>query len=98
MPWDNNRRTHVPKKIRDQALERDGHRCTATLRNGTRCPETAPLEIHEPQGYQGRPPTIEEVATLCAWHHNRITQAQAAANRTRLPTNRPTPRHPGLKP
>ena len=96
--WEHSRPTHVPAHIRRAALERDAHQCTAPLQDGTRCEETTRLEAHElVQWYEGRVVRLEDVTMLCHWHHNRITQRQAAAARKPRTTMRPTEKHPGLR-
>ncbi|GAA3581175.1 hypothetical protein GCM10022198_00340 [Klugiella xanthotipulae] len=98
MAWENSRPSHVPTAVRDACLARDNHRCTVTQRNGTRCPETANLEAaHIDQWVWGETTTVAMVVTKCHWHHNRETQAQAAAARgPRQSYLRAEERHPGL--
>lgn len=96
MAWSRTSPTHVPTRVRAQALARDGHQCTATMRDGTRCVETVKLEAHHVEGWQpGERTTADMLVTLCSWHHRRITEAQAAAARRRQP--RPSSRHPSEK-
>lgn len=101
MPWDNSRPTHVPKRVRDAALLRDDHQCTATLQIGGRCPERTHLEAHETDQWEpGRTITVDDVIMLCPFHHNIITQQQAARARRLSPPHRdtrPPARHPGLR-
>lgn len=99
MPWDNNRATHVPTPIRNACLKRDGNRCTATLHTGGRCTETTQLEAaHINSWHQGEHITVNMVRTLCHWHHNRETQAEAqAARRPRPTSNRPAEQHPAFR-
>lgn len=98
MPWENSRPTHVPPRIRDACLNRDAHRCTALMRDGTRCTETTKLEAaHINQWQPAERITVDDVRTLCHWHHNRETQAQAAAARRKRGSSRhPKEQHPGL--
>ena len=97
MPWVNGGRTHVPTTTRQRMLDRDGHQCTARMHDGTRCTETTRLEAHEPtQAHLVRTPTLDDVVTLCHWHHNLVTQQQARAARPRRTQQRPTETHPGL--
>lgn len=100
MAWESSRPTHVPKRVRDAALTRDGNQCTATQRDGTRCPETTQLEANEiTRWYPGRIVTVNDVEILCHWHHARIThkQATSARGKTRTPSAfHPRQRHPGL--
>lgn len=97
MPWENSRPTHVPTRIRDACLTRDGHRCTATLNTGQRCPATTNLQAaHTTQWQPGEQTTVDNVRTLCHWHHNRETQTQAAtARRPRPSATRRAEQHPG---
>lgn len=101
MAWANNRPTHVPKQIRDTAIQKAGGRCTATMRDGTRCIETYPLEADEiTPWYPGRVVTVEDIQILCGWHHNKKTQGEARVARLKLPrrtTKRPTEPHPGYQ-
>lgn len=101
MPWENNRPTHVPTKVREACLHRDGTQCTATMRDGTRCTETTNLEAaHINPWTPGENTTPGMVRTLCHWHHNRETQAEARAARgkqLRPSALRPTEEHPGLR-
>lgn len=93
MAWENNRPNHVPTRVREQCLARDGNRCTQIQRNGTQCPETTRLEAaHISQWKPGEQTTLNMVRTLCHWHHNRETQREAAAARAKL--TRPTSNHP----
>ena len=79
MPWDGHRPHHVPSKVRAAALERDGHQCRATLQSGGRCPTTTQLEAHETDQWKpGRTVTVDDVVMLCTFHHNLLTQQQAA--------------------
>lgn len=85
MPWENNRPKHVPKQIRDACLMRDGYRCTAMLVTGERCNASDQLEAaHFVQWSAGERITVADVRTLCHWHHNRETQAQAARARSTM--------------
>lgn len=100
MAWDNNRPRHVPTSVRAACLERDGHQCTATMRNGQRCPETTRLEAAHWNQYQpGETTTVDMVRTLCHWHHQRETQKQAAQGRARTRANHrhQGETHPGLR-
>lgn len=100
MAWENNRPTHVPTQVRQACLTRDGNRCVHALRNGTRCPATTHLEAaHLPgrQWHEGERTTVDMVRTLCRWHHNRETQAEAAQARGRKPSAKhPREKHPGM--
>ena len=103
MAWENNRPDHVPTRVREACLQRDGHRCVAIQHDGKRCPETTKLEAaHKTQWQQGETTTVDMVRTLCHWHHNRETQAEAAkarkANAARLPTaTHPRETHPAFR-
>lgn len=76
--------------IRRHTLHRDGHRCTWTQADGTRCRETTRLEVDhigDPDNH-----TLANLRTLCHWHHARRTARQAADAKQQ----RPAPSHPGL--
>lgn len=100
MAWENGRPTHVPTPLREACLARDGHRCTAALRDGTRCTETTNLEADHIRGWrQGEQLTVDQLQTLCAWHHRKKTQGEAARARAKARASiRPLidPRHPGI--
>jgi hypothetical protein len=97
MVWAN-RTKHVPDKVRRECLDRDGHQCTATTRDGGRCRETTQLEAaHYGRWHAGEQTTVDMVRTLCHWHHNRETQQEARAGRSPLKETRPPERHPGLR-
>ena len=98
MGWTTNTK-HVPTKLRNACLQRDNHQCTATMLNGQRCPETTNLEADHIHGWQqDEQLTVEELQTLCTWHHNQKTQKQATAARKAKapPTKRRNNKHPGL--
>lgn len=95
MPWDNPRSKTLPpnwKHLRHQCIEQAGHQCTATLRNGLRCPETTNLEAHHPN-----PANHHHLICLCQWHHRQETNKQAAKARTPTTERKPSGKHPGLK-
>ena len=95
MAWENNRPNHVPPKVRAARLDRDGHQCTAALRDGTRCTATTNLEAaHIGQWHEGEDTTVDMVRMLCHWHHNRETQQQAARARMKSAWSRPSAHHP----
>ena len=100
MGWKNSNEKHVPTSVRRTVLERDGHQCTATGRDGERCPQVTQLEAHHLDRYAlGETTHPDQLVTLCHWHHMRITQRQAAEARRANPTpttRRPPERHPGL--
>lgn len=100
MNWTSNPK-HVPKKVRDEVLDRDGHQCTAITRDGDRCREGVHLEAHHLGRWAPHEKTTPDMlVTLCHWHHNRITQQQAADARRANPTpreKRPGEKHPGLR-
>lgn len=100
MAWANTRK-HVPDRTRKDTLERDGYRCTATLRDGQRCPQVVNLEAHHiTPWHPEETPTPDNLTTLCRWHHQQITQQQARAARMANPLvgeRRPPETHPGLR-
>lgn len=99
MPWDRSRPTHVPPSVREACLTRDGNRCTAILNTGVRCPSTTQLEAAHLQRWRpGERTTVDMVRTLCHWHHNRETQAEARQQqRPRPSAKHPREQHPGLR-
>lgn len=103
MPWENSRPTHVPTKVRQACLTRDGNRCTVTLQAGGRCTETTNLEAaHIGRWSPDENTTVDDVTTKCHWHHNRETMQQAADARKQSGQAKPSARrttevHPALK-
>lgn len=80
------------KATRQAVLQRDGYRCVWQDDHG-RCTETTQLEvdhIDDPDDH-----SLDNLRTLCTWHHARRSSAQANAARAarRAPTKRT---HPGL--
>lgn len=86
--------------IRKRILKRDDHQCTATMREGHRCPTTEGLEVDHIRDNGNH--SDENLRTLCQWHHARHTAAQshAAARARRAQISRRfrrTEQHPGLR-
>jgi 5-methylcytosine-specific restriction enzyme A len=84
------------KQLRQATLHRDAHQCVSPLRDGGRCPEPATDVDHITRGDNH---ALENLQSLCAWHHKRKTQQEAQAARAALPRvteKRPTGKHPGL--
>ena len=99
MAWSSSRPKHVPRKLREACLARDGHRCTAAMRDGSRCAQTTNLEAHHIAGWQpAERLTVDQLVTLCSWHHKKVTAAQSAAARAAAAQSRARPRkkHPAL--
>jgi 5-methylcytosine-specific restriction endonuclease McrA len=91
-----NRRSRLPKnwpQLRTQALTRDCYKCRAVNEDGTPCIEAATDVDHiEP----GDNHALENLQSLCAWHHKRKTANEAAAARPQYaPRKRPAEKHPG---
>ncbi|MFG2618042.1 HNH endonuclease [Streptomyces sp. NPDC048507] len=82
--------------IRPPILERDGHQCTWTRADGTRCTETTQLEVdHLGDPDDHRPHMLR---TLCRHHHRRRTAIQANEAQGPRPSRaRPAEQHPGLR-
>ena len=80
--------------IRRRIIMRDGGRCTETLANGQRCTGGA-TDVH----HMGAPDDHRDAVlrSLCAWHHRRITSAQANAKRVRVTQRYPSEKHPGVR-
>jgi len=101
MPWDNGpsrTSTTAWKTTRTRIIERDSHQCTATRQDLARCPETTNLEVdHIIRPELGGTDDDSNLTTLCHWHHNRKTQAEAAASRTTRSIMRPPEVHPALR-
>lgn len=76
-----------------QVKDRDGWRCTWTT-DGQRCTETTRLEVD----HIGNPNNhhLDNLRTLCHYHHAKRTALQAAAARKLPPRNRTPEPHPGL--
>ena len=100
MPWSSsNRASRLPRSwgaIRSRVLRRDGHRCVATMLDGSRCVERAIDVDHIVPGDDHR---FANLQSLCGWHHKQKTGAESAAARRRHPRERrarPAESHPGL--
>jgi len=95
MAWTSQGRDLPPnwQAIRRRILHRDGHRCTWTQNDGTRCPQTTRLEVDHINDPHNHDPA--NLRTLCHWHHAKRTAAQSAAAKQ---TNRKpqAAKHPGL--
>lgn len=97
MGWEtSNRREHLPPDWparRIARLELDGWRCTALMRDGTRCTERATDVDH----HRGRDHhELADLRSLCSWHHDRKSSREGAAARQALRERRQPERHPGL--
>lgn len=104
MPWRSSsaRLSPLPpfwRTLRVKVFERDGHRCTATdAVTGERC--IAPAEECDHIGRHDDH-SMENLRSLCRWHHSQHTAAQAvAAREARLAAAnakfRRTEQHPGM--
>ena len=94
MAWTTGRRLPTTwPAIRRRILARDGHQCTWTQADGSRCPETTRLEVDHIDDPHNHDPA--NLRTLCHWHHARVTAAQFhhAKQTNRKP---PAAKHPGL--
>lgn len=92
------RRSPLPKgwdrEIRPRILERDGHRCTVTLADGTRCRSRA-TDVHHIGSEDDH--RDKNLTSVCGWHHKRFTSTKANATRRRISQHRESESHPGLK-
>lgn len=91
--WRTTPRPRGWKALRAQALERDGNQCT-WIDDGQRCTNagTDADHIGDPDDH-----SIDNLRTLCGYHHRKRTALQARAARGELPSRqRPRPAHPGL--
>lgn len=97
MAWEgSDRSSRLPKDWRQRraaVLERDGHRCTVQMRDGTRCRDRATEVDHLVAGDDHR---LENLRAICTWHHLRKSSGEGNAGRTRLTSRRAPERHPGL--
>lgn len=88
------RRAELPPdwaSIRRVVIERAGGRCEATMRDGTRCRDKATDADHKIRGGPDDPTNLQ---ALCAWHHKRKTQAEAADARQPRSNRHPRESHP----
>ncbi len=68
---------HVPAHIRRAVWERDGGRCRHPLASGGVCGSTVRVEVHHHTSrHRGGPPTVENLTTLCRFHHDRETRRE----------------------
>ncbi|MEU2180096.1 HNH endonuclease [Streptomyces thermolilacinus] len=91
--WRTSPRPRGWKALRAAAQERDGHQCT-WIEDGERCtePGTDADHIGDPEDH-----SLENLRTLCTYHHRKRTALQALAARGPMPSRqRPRPAHPGL--
>ena len=87
MAWStSDRRSRLPANwriVREQALERDGYRCVALVREEgrrpRRCTERATDVDHRERGDDHR---LENLQSLCEEHHDAKTQAEAGEARS----------------
>ena len=79
--------------IRKRILERDGHRCTIIRSDDTRCPLEA-TDVDHIGGTNDH--SDANLRSLCSWHHDKRTMAQASAAKVRRTTKFPSEKHPGL--
>lgn len=93
--WGTHRKA-APPAVRHAVLTRDGHQCTA-LDNGQRCTQTATEVHHVIEDSRGGEATPDNLVSLCAWHHRKLTAAHAHSIRHRITTKRPAEPHPGLR-
>lgn len=87
-------------EIRQEALDRDGHRCTWKLpKSGERCPRRATDVDHmgDPDDHR-----LFKLRSLCGRHHALVTSKQGVQARAKKKQprkrDRRQERHPGLKP
>lgn len=58
------------RKKRERILKRDGHRCTETLGDGSRCPITTNLHVdHRTPKAMGGSDDDENLRVLCSMHN-----------------------------
>ncbi len=94
------RRSRLPsdwEQRRATVFARAGHRCEATMRDGTRCVEPGIECDHIKHGDNH---DLSNLQALCTWHHAKKTAREAAEARRfqRVPSARkPREKHPGLR-
>jgi hypothetical protein len=99
MAWEtSNRRAELPPDWKDRVKavwKRDGGRCRWLLPvSGERCPRKGADVDHR---YGPTRHEISDLWLLCRHHHDKKTQREAWAGRTKRKTpKRPQERHPGL--
>ena len=97
MPWSSSdRREELPSnwdKLRQEALDRDGRRC-----RWSGCGQPATDVDHVRRGNDHR---LQNLQSLCAWHHQIKTNQESAAERreqrAKLSFPNQYPKHPGLR-
>jgi len=62
------------KEKRKLVLERDGFRCTAKLEDGSRCLAKTKLEIHHLRYTHIFDEPLDDLVTLCSFHHRKVEQ------------------------
>lgn len=101
MAWaTSDRRSRLPSDwpaIRRRILKRDGYRCTALMRDRTRCTEEATDVDHIRPGDDH---DDSNLTSLCGWHHARKSSREGgqalAAKRKKIHSKfRRTEDHPG---
>src|SRR5690606_14445701 len=91
--WRNTPRPRGWKGLRAQVLERDAYQCT-WVEDGWRCTEPGTDADHIGDADDHR---LENLRTLCSYHHRKRTALQARAARGPMPSRqRPREQHPGL--
>lgn len=99
MSWQSSdRRSRLPRnwaKLRAAVLRRDGYRCVhVRYDTGARCAHAATDVDHiEPNDNHA----MDNLQSLCAWHHKQKTAQEAAQGRgrhARPPRRRPKDDHP----
>lgn len=69
------RSRHLPAAVRRTVHERDGDRCTFTLRSGGRCPERRNLEFHHRDPYaRGGTHHPDNVCLMCRQHNAYVAE------------------------
>lgn len=97
MGWEtSDRRDTLPANwpaLRAERLLIDGHRCTSTMRDGSRCRDRATDVDHPDDRTNHR---VEDLRSICTWHHRRKSSREGAAARRPLSERRRPEAHPGL--
>jgi len=68
---------HVPAHVQRAVRERDGGRCQFPVASGGVCGSRVRVELHHRRSrHRGGPPTVENLTTLCGFHHDLETRKE----------------------
>ncbi len=67
----------IPARIRRAVWKRDGGKCQSPVASGGVCGSTVGVELHHVRSRSsGGPPTVKNLETLCAFHHDLETRRE----------------------